>query len=84
MADVEPADLRRLVADLAASGLSPASIRAYLRPLKAMFNTAVDDGALRASPAQRLRINKRHPEDHGEEQAKAMTHAARRVPGSSA
>jgi integrase len=82
MADVEPTDLRRLVADLCRPSdhrkvaLAPASVRKHLRPMVAMFNTAVDDGALRASPAARLRVNTRRNDLEGEaddERAKALT-----------
>lgn len=38
-------------------GLSPASVSAYLAPVRALFADAVERGDVAASPALRLRIN---------------------------
>lgn len=76
MAEVDRKLMRRLVADMEAKGLAPASIKKHLVPLAALFATAVDDGDLRANPAANLRINsRRQTEEVEEEHAKAMTRA---------
>src|SRR5215217_440641 len=56
LGEIREPDVRRYVAHLEDHGLAAASIRAYVAPLKAMFATAVEDGALRANPATSVRI----------------------------
>lgn len=79
MADVEPADLRRMVADLASDNrggkaLAPSSIRKHLAPVKSMFKTAVEDGAIPSSPADAVRVNvRRDAEETDDERPKALT-----------
>jgi integrase len=74
LADIDPPDVRRFVRHLEDHGLAPASVVKNLTPLKAMFATAVEDGALRSNPAAGLRVNSRRDDEDGEEQeVKAMT-----------
>jgi integrase len=75
LADVEPPDVRRLVRELEGKGLSSASVLKNLVPLKAMFATAVEDGALRANPTAGVRVNRRRDDAEEEVEAKAMTRA---------
>lgn len=75
LADVEAPDVRRFVASLEARGLAPGSVTKNLVPLKAMFATAVEDGALRAKPTEGVRVNRRRDEPDEEPVAKAMTRA---------
>ena len=72
LADVEPPDVRRLVKALEAKGLAPASVVKNLVPLKAMFATALEDGALRFNPTAGVRVNRRADDDE-EERALALT-----------
>lgn len=51
--EIEPPDVRRFVTDLEADGLAPGTVRAVLAPVRAMFATAVEDGALRSNPPAR-------------------------------
>ena len=43
LAEVEPPDVRAFVGHLEEAGLRPASVRAILAPVKAMYATAVED-----------------------------------------
>jgi integrase len=65
--------LRRLSRDDA--GLRPNSIRAILAPMKAMYATAFEDGAVRSNPTVNVRIGARPGVDQGELEARAMTRA---------
>jgi integrase len=51
MADVERRDVRALVSRMKQAGVSPATMRAHLVPVKALFSTAVDDEDIRSNPA---------------------------------
>lgn len=78
LAEVEPPDVRRFIASLKAEGLAPSTIRKELAPVKVMFATAVEDGALRSNPAAGRRVNgsrRGADEEPAEERAKAMTRA---------
>ena len=48
--EIEPPDVRSFVRHLEGAELRPASIRAILAPVKAMYATAVEDGAVRFNP----------------------------------
>jgi integrase len=75
LADIEPPDVRALVGKLEAFGLAPGSVSKYLAPVRALFATAVEDGALRSNPCTGVRVNRtRRPAgEHEDERAKAMT-----------
>lgn len=75
LADVDRADVRRLVKSLEDRGLAPASVVKNIAPLRAMFATALDDGIVRQNPCAGLRINRRRSEADEEPEAKAMTRA---------
>jgi integrase len=72
LADVEPPDVRALVAHLEEQGLAPASVRNRIAPLRAMFATALEDGALRSNPTLGVRVNGRR-QDESEEEHEART-----------
>lgn len=55
VADIEPPDVREFVAQLERKGLAPATVRAALAPVKAMYADAFEDGAVRANPT-RVRV----------------------------
>jgi integrase len=71
LADIEPPDVRAFVQHMESKGMKPASVRKYVTPLKALFATAVDDGAIRWNPASNVRINGADTQVDGK--AKAMT-----------
>ena len=50
LADIEPKDVRQFVRHLEQSGLAPASVVKNLAPVRAMFATAVEDGAVGRNP----------------------------------
>jgi integrase len=56
LAEVEPPDVRAFIAHLEDAGLRPSSVRAILAPLKAMYATAVEDGAVRSNPTRDVRV----------------------------
>jgi integrase len=57
--EVEPPDVRAFIQHLDGAGLRPASIRAILAPVKAMYATAVEDGVVRSNPTRGVRITGR-------------------------
>jgi integrase len=57
--DVEPPDIRAFITHLDEAGLRAATIRAIMAPVKAMYATAVEDGALRTNPTANVRIGTR-------------------------
>jgi integrase len=71
LAEVEPPDVRAFIGHLEAKGLRPGTVRVILAPLKAMYATAVEDGAMRSNPTRDVRIGGRR--DRGEEKAKSLT-----------
>jgi integrase len=71
LAEVEPPDVREFIGHLAAKGLKPGTVRAVLAPVKAMYATAVEDGAVRSNPTRDVRVGGQRAD--GEERAKAMT-----------
>lgn len=54
--EVEPPEVRAFVGHLEDARLRPASVRAILAPLKAMYATAVEDGTVRANPTRGVRV----------------------------
>jgi integrase len=72
LADVEAPDVRAFVGHLEDSDLRPGTIRKVLSPVKAMYATAVEDGAVRANPTREVRVG--GSADPGRE-VRAMTRA---------
>jgi integrase len=73
LAAIEPRDVKRLAAQLAASGLSAGSVRNALAPVRTLLATAFEEGLIRSNPAAGLRIAQRVEENGDEPQAKALT-----------
>src|SRR4051794_19694025 len=73
LGDVEPGDVRKYVLWLERRGLSSASVVSYMTPLRAMFATALEDGALRVNPCAGVRVNVRRDDTEEEPEATAMT-----------
>ncbi len=53
---IDPPLLREFIDHLARKGLTPASVRAYYAPVRALLATAYEDGHLRTNPAQGVRV----------------------------
>lgn len=68
---IEPRDVKRYAAELAARGLSPSSVRNLLAPVRALLATASEDGLIRGNPAAGLRIVQRVEQE--ESRTKALT-----------
>ena len=74
LADVEAPDVRAYVRELEGEGMAPSSVRKRLAPLKAMFATAVEDGALQRDPTRAVRVSGRRADGEVEEgKARALT-----------
>lgn len=56
IADVEPADVRELFGDMRRRDATTAAIKKLKAALSAMFATAVEDGQVRSSPVQGVRV----------------------------
>ena len=75
LAEVEPPDVRAFVGHLEAAGLRPASVRAVLAPVRAMYATAVEDGAVRTNPTRDVRVGARREPDEPGREIRALTRA---------
>lgn len=75
LAEIEPPDVRRFVLSLERHGLKASSIRKNLAPVKALFATAYEDGAIGANPTQGFRVNvaQQHDCDENARKPKALT-----------
>ena len=73
LAEVTPADLRRLVAKLG-EGHSAGTVRKYLQPVRAMFATAHEDGEIESNPTATVRVPRPQRSD-ATEPAQALTEA---------
>ena len=73
LSDIRPADIRRLVASIEQTGLKPSSVRRELAPLKALLNTAVEDGLIAANPAAVVRVARRDRLGEEPEPARVLT-----------
>lgn len=73
LADIEPPDVRRFVRSLEDRGQKAGSVRKNLAPLKALFATAVEDGAIRSNPTTSVRVGAQRVPVDDQPQAKAMT-----------
>lgn len=73
LAAIEPRDVKRFAASLAARGLAPTSVRRIVAPVRALLATAFEEGVIRANPAAGVRLAQpAEPSDEGE-RAKALT-----------
>jgi integrase len=70
LSEVEAPDVRAFVAHMEAKGLRPSTIRKVLAPVKAMYATAVEDGAVRSNPTRDVRVGGR---SEGGREVRAMT-----------
>ncbi len=74
LADVEPADVRDLFAQVRERGGSGAQLKTLRAALSALFSTAAEDGDLSSNPIRGVRIpNGDAPEGPEEEKAKGLT-----------
>ena len=73
LTEIEPRDVKRYAAVLAERGLTPASVKHALAPVRALLATAFEEGLIRSNPAAGLRFAQRTVEDADEEQAKALS-----------
>lgn len=74
LAEVEPPDVRTYVRALEGEGMAPSSVRKRLAPIRAMFATAVEDGALPRDPTRGVRVSGRRPGGEVEDrEVKALT-----------
>ncbi|WP_217913789.1 tyrosine-type recombinase/integrase [Miltoncostaea marina] len=56
LSDIEQRDLKSLARHLGDKGLSAATVRIVMAPVRALFATAVEEGLLRTNPAAGLRL----------------------------
>jgi integrase len=73
--EVEPPDVRDFIGELEEADLRPNSIRAILAPLKAMYATALEDGAVRGNPTVNVRIGAGRDSEEEAREVRAMTRA---------
>jgi integrase len=73
--EVEPPDVRAFIGHLEDAGLRPASVRAILAPVKAMYATAVEDGTVRANPTRSVRVGVGREAAEPGREVRAMTRA---------
>jgi integrase len=70
---IEPRDVKRLAAELAAQGLKAGSVRNLLAPVRALLATAFEEGLIRSNPSAGLRVTHRTESDQPDQQTKALT-----------
>lgn len=77
LVEIEPRDVKGYARALTDRGLSPASVRNIIAPLRALFATAVEEGLIRHNPATGLRLASRAPtsmeDDDSDGPVKALT-----------
>jgi len=73
--DIDRESVNALVAKLQRQGLSPASVRKYVAPLRALLSDAVSNGHLAANPALRVAVNRKARKGDESERVKDMTRA---------
>jgi integrase len=75
LVEIEPRDMKKYAAEVAARGVSANTVRLALAPVKAMLATAVEEGLIRSNPASGIRFAQSVVSASGEEieQAKALT-----------
>ncbi len=73
LAAIDPPAVRRFVAAVEAEGVRPNTVRLALAPVKALFATAVADGAIRTNPATGVHVGVAPLGDEREERVKALT-----------
>lgn len=56
LAEIEPRDVKRYIAAVAAEGVAANTVRLAVAPVKALFATAVEEGLIRSNPGAGLRI----------------------------
>lgn len=56
LSQIEPRHVKLLASDLAAAGRRPSTVRNIMAPLRALFATAVEEGAVRSNPCAGLRL----------------------------
>jgi integrase len=56
LAELAPSDLRALISHLASEGYAPSSIRRTFAPMRALVNTAFEDGLIARNPTHGLRV----------------------------
>lgn len=75
LAAVEPRDVKRYAAELAAGGLSARSVKNHLAPVRALFADAFEEGLIRSNPTAGVRLTQRAAivDDQADERVKALT-----------
>jgi integrase len=73
--EIEPPDVRAFIGHLDDAGLRPNSVRSIMAPMKAMYATAVEDGAVRSNPTANVRIGVGRRTDDGGREVRALTRA---------
>ncbi len=73
--EVDPPDVRAFIGHLDDAGLRANGIRSILAPVKAMYATAVEDGAVRSNPTVNVRIGVDRSADEPGREVRAMTRA---------
>ena len=74
LTQIQPSDIKAFAKHLTDKDLSPASVRRYVAPVKAMLATAFEDGVIPNNPATNVRIAvpREHPDD---DHAKSLSDA---------
>jgi integrase len=73
--EIEPPDVRAFIGHLDDAGLRANTIRSIMAPVKAMYATAVEDGAVRANPTVNVRIGLGRGAQEPGREVRAMTRA---------
>jgi integrase len=73
LAAIEPRDIKRYAAEIAARGVARATVKQALAPVRALLATAFEEGLIRSNPAAGVRIVHVTDTETGEARVKALT-----------
>jgi integrase len=73
LAAITPQHVKEYVARLAGQGLSAATVRLRLAPVRAVLATALDEGLIRWNPSTGIRVAVSRTEESDEEKVKALS-----------
>jgi integrase len=77
LSQIQPRHVKGYVAHLTARGVAPGTVRNAMGPLRALFATALEEGAIRSNPSAGIRIGgRRTPDAEGRRRALTETELA--------
>ncbi len=73
LSEIEPRDVKKFTQELSEKGLSTATVRRVLAPVRALLATAVEEGLIRTNPALGIRLAQTASDPDDEGHVKALS-----------